>query len=102
MTTRPQIGLIVADACSTDERSHELNEATTVTFKATLRGHLIGPDDAVYDAAGKVYNGMIDRRPGLIAGCDVAVVKAPVNFGSNHGLPVVIRGGGHNAGGLGV
>ena len=49
-------------------------------LKATLRGELIQPSDAAYDAARKVYNGMIDRRPALIAKCaDVADVIACVN-----------------------
>jgi FAD/FMN-containing dehydrogenase len=59
--------------------------------------------DASYDMARKVYNAMIDRRPRLIARCgDVADVIAAVNFGREHNLVVSIRGGGHNAAGLGV
>ena len=72
-------------------------------LKASLRGELIQPDDADYEAARKVYNGMIDRHPAMIARCaDVADVIAAVNFGREHDLLVSIRGGGHNAGGLGV
>ena len=59
-----------------------LNGAAVAAFKASLRGELIEPDDRRYDAARKVYNGMIDRRPRLIARCvDVADVIASVNFG---------------------
>jgi FAD/FMN-containing dehydrogenase len=73
------------------------------TLKANLRGQLIQPNDEGYDAARKVYNGMIDKRPALIARCaDVADVIAAVNFGRENGLLVSIRGGGHNAGGLGI
>src|SRR5271165_3507962 len=73
------------------------------TLKANLRGELIQPFDEGYDAARKVYNGMIDRHPAMIARCaDVADVIAAVNFGREHDLLVSIRGGGHNAGGLGV
>jgi FAD/FMN-containing dehydrogenase len=80
-----------------------LNGAAVAAFKASLRGELIEPDDRRYDAARKVYNGMIDRRPRLIARCvDVADVIASVNFGREQALSVAIRGGGHNAGGLGV
>jgi hypothetical protein len=72
-------------------------------LKTTLRGELIQPSDAAYDAARKVHNGMIDRRPALIARCvDVADVMVCVNFGRDNKLLVSIRGGGHNAGGLGV
>jgi FAD/FMN-containing dehydrogenase len=73
------------------------------TLKASLRGELIKPSDEGYDAARKVYNAMIDRHPALIVRCaDVADVIAAVNFGHENGLLVSIRGGGHNAGGLGV
>jgi len=80
-----------------------LSETTIATFKASLRGELIEPGDQRYDAARKVYNGMIDRRPRLIAPCtDVADVITAVNFGRENKLLVAVRGGGHNAGGLGV
>jgi FAD/FMN-containing dehydrogenase len=80
-----------------------LNEATIAEFRNSLRGELIEPGDASYEAARKVYNRMIDRRPRLIARCaDVADVMSAVNFGREQKLLVAIRGGGHNAGGLGV
>ena len=80
-----------------------MNDAAIAAFRASLRGELIGPGDAGYDAARKVYNAMIERRPRLIARCaDVADVMAAVNFGREQKLLVAIRGGGHNAGGLGV
>src|SRR6201996_2030536 len=72
------------------------------TFQQSFRGRLIGPSDADYDAARALYNGMIDKRPRLIARCvDVADVIAAVNFGRDQGLLVAIRGGGHNGPGLG-
>jgi FAD/FMN-containing dehydrogenase len=80
-----------------------LNETTIASFRATLRGELIQPVDPNYDEARKVYNAMIDRRPRLIARCaDVADVISAVNFGREQKLLVAIRGGGHNAGGLGI
>jgi hypothetical protein len=79
------------------------NEASIGKFKASLRGELIQPSDQSYDSARKVYNAMIDRRPGMIARCaDVADVITAVNFGRENDLLVAIRGGGHNAGGLGI
>jgi FAD/FMN-containing dehydrogenase len=79
------------------------NDETVRNFKASLRGVLIQTDDDGYDIARKVYNGMIDRRPRLIARCvDVADVISAVNFGRENNMLVAIRGGGHNAGGLGV
>ena len=73
------------------------------TFKASLRGELIGPDDEGYDAARQVYNAMIDRRPRLIAYCvDVADVITAVNFAHDDSITLAVRGGGHNGGGLGI
>ena len=77
-------------------------EAVT-EFKGHLRGALIEPTDARYEEERKVYNAMISRKPRLIAKCaDVADVITAVHFGRQHDLRVSIRGGGHNAGGLGV
>ena len=79
------------------------NEAAIAAFRASLRGELIEPSDSSYDAARRVYNAMIERRPRLIALCaDVADVISAVKFAREQGLLVAIRGGGHNAGGLGV
>jgi FAD binding domain/Berberine and berberine like len=70
---------------------------------AALRGDLITPGDPGYDEARAVYNGMIDKRPAAIARCrDVADVIACVRFGREHGVEISVRGGGHNASGLGV
>jgi FAD/FMN-containing dehydrogenase len=71
--------------------------------QASLRGQLIAPEDAAYEAARKVYNAMIDRHPRLIARCaDAGDVITALKFGRENGLLVAVRGGGHNAGGLGV
>ena len=80
-----------------------MNAETLDQLKSSFRGELIQPTDATYDAARKVYNGMIDKRPMLIARCvDVADVIAAVNFGRENNLLTAIRGGGHNGAGLGV
>jgi FAD/FMN-containing dehydrogenase len=65
-------------------------------------GRLIGPDDSDYDEARSLFNAMFDKRPALIARCANAgdVAKA-VAFARAHGLPIAIRGGGHNGAGLG-
>ena len=76
-------------------------EQATAAFEARLRGQLIRPQDPAYEAARRVYNGMIDRRPQLIARCvDVADVVAAVNFARDNELPLAIRGGGHNVAGF--
>ena len=80
-----------------------MNEDSIAELKRSLRGRLIQPGDADYDEARKVYNGMIHKKPRLIARCaDVADVIRSVNFARDNNLLVSIRGGGHNAGGLGI
>jgi FAD/FMN-containing dehydrogenase len=75
---------------------------TEATLEPTLRGRLIHPGDSDYDSARALYNGMIDKRPRLIARCvDVADVIASVNYARDQGLLLAIRGGGHNGPGLG-
>jgi FAD/FMN-containing dehydrogenase len=66
-------------------------------LKQCLRGTVIERSDANYDEARALYNGMIDKRPLIIARCaDVADVIAAVNFGRDNDLLIAIRGGGHN------
>jgi FAD/FMN-containing dehydrogenase len=79
-----------------------LSETTIKNFKANLRGDLIQRSDERYEEARKLYNGMIDKRPLLIARCvDVADVITAVNFGRDLDLLIAIRGGGHNGPGFG-
>ena len=80
-----------------------LNENSFKDLKANMRGGLIEPSDYGYDEARKVYNGMIHKKPRAIARCtDVADVIRSVNFARENNLLLAIRGGGHNAGGLGI
>ena len=73
-------------------------------LKPDFRGQILTPADGGYEDARRVYNGMIDKRPGAIARCvDVADVIAAVRAAREQDVqPVAIRGGGHNAGGLGI
>lgn len=72
-------------------------------FRTSLRGALVQPGDSEYHAMRVVWNGMIDRRPSLIARCSgVADVVASVGFARTHGLRVAVRGGGHNVAGYSV
>src|SRR5690349_22616771 len=76
--------------------------ADPTQLRAQLRGQLIEPTDPGYDEARKLYNGMIDKRPRLIARCvDVADVIASVNYARETNTLLAIRGGGHNGPGLG-
>ena len=80
-----------------------LSDDSVKEFKSNLRGSVIEPGDKGYDDARKVYNGMIHKRPRLIARCaDVADVIRSVNFARDQDLLLAIRSGGHNAGGLGI
>ncbi len=75
---------------------------TIAQFKEGLRGRLFQRTDPDYDEARKLFNGMIDKRPLLIARCaDAADVVAAVGFARDNDLSVAIRGGGHNGPGLG-
>jgi FAD/FMN-containing dehydrogenase len=77
--------------------------APPITSLETFRGTLVSPGHPEYDEARAVYNGMIDRRPRLIARCaGVEDVVLAVNLAREHDIPLAIRGGGHNANGLGV
>jgi FAD/FMN-containing dehydrogenase len=72
-------------------------------LRGAVRGAVITPDDPGYDAARIVYNAMIDKRPALIVQCaDVADVMQGVTFAATHDLPIAVRGGSHNAAGLGT
>src|SRR5262245_13972438 len=78
-------------------------QATLEAFKARLRGELLQANDAGYETARKVYNGMIDRHPRLIVRCaNVADVIATVHFGRDNDMLVAVRGGGYNGIGLGT
>lgn len=66
-------------------------------------GELLQPEDAGYDEARRVHNGLIDKRPALIARCTgTADVVAAVNAARVHGWEVSVRGGGHNVAGTAV
>jgi hypothetical protein len=74
-----------------------IKEAEVEKFRGGLRGQLLGPGDSVYDEARKLWNGMFDRRPALIARCaGTADVIAAVNFARENRLQVAVRGGAHS------
>ena len=77
-----------------------LDDGAVGALAATFHGELIVPGDERYDGARRVWNGMVDKRPVIIASCTgVADVVAAVTFAKEHGLLVAVRGGGHNVAG---
>jgi hypothetical protein len=74
----------------------------TADLRASLRGRVVTPSDPDYDEVRALYNGMIDKRPRLIARCvDASDVITAVNFGRDRDLLIAVRGGGHSGPGLG-
>src|SRR5699024_8161120 len=107
----PSVGCAVPE--SRARRRKESAMTTTTPTAATsvpyadlvgsLRGSLVLRGDAGYDTARAGYNGMTDKHPVGSVGCrDAADVVSAVQFANTHGLRIAVRGGGHNAGGLGV
>ena len=91
-------------AIATDNNSDAaIDQETVDALRAELRGTLLLPADGGYDEARQVWNGMIDRRPGLIVRCaGVADVIAAVKLAKAHDLVVAVKGGGHNIAGNAV
>ncbi|MHA6882724.1 FAD-binding oxidoreductase [Ralstonia pseudosolanacearum] len=78
-----------------------LNTGSIDGLKSRLRGPLLVPGDPEYETSRTVWNAMIDRRPALVVRClGVADVLTCLGFAREHGLPLAIKGGGHNVAGL--
>ncbi len=72
-------------------------------LRQMVRGEVVAPGDFAYDQARRVWNGMIDRRPGAIVYCAGSDdVVAAVRFARSRSLLVAVRAGGHNIGGASV
>ena len=85
------------------ERGVALDENAVAELQTSFSGELIQPEDEAYEQVRRVYNGMIDKHPRLIARCaDVADVITIVNFARDNDILLAVRGGGHNGAGLGV
>jgi FAD/FMN-containing dehydrogenase len=80
-----------------------LDPALVTELAAQVSGPVLGPEDAGYDAARAVHNGLIDRRPAVIVRCrKTSDVVAALALARREGLEVSIRGGGHNVAGRAV
>jgi FAD/FMN-containing dehydrogenase len=83
--------------------SPTLDSALVADLAGVVSGSVLGPQDADYDAARAVHNGLIDRRPALIVRCrTTSDVAAALALARRTGLEVSIRGGGHNVAGRAV
>jgi FAD/FMN-containing dehydrogenase len=90
-----------ADAAEPENR--EIPEPAVDALRGVVLGDVLVATDAGYDGARAVWNAMIDRRPAVIVRCtSTADVVAAVSFARDHGLPVSVRGGGHNVAGHAV
>ena len=80
-----------------------VDESAVRLFGENFLGRLVRSSDADYDSARKVWNGMIDKHPGIIAYCsDKNDVIKSVNFARSHDILVSVRSGGHNVAGNAV
>jgi FAD/FMN-containing dehydrogenase len=74
-----------------------LDTSHRVQFRRAFSGEVVLPGDTAYETRRKVWNGLIDKRPGLIASCtSVDDVIAAVQLARGEGLTVAVRGGGHS------
>lgn len=72
-------------------------------LETAMRGRLLRKDHPDYDNARRIWNGMIDKQPALIAECTgTADIITAVQFAAEHGLLTSVRGGGHNIAGSAV
>jgi FAD/FMN-containing dehydrogenase len=80
-----------------------LDQASIADLSARFSGVLLRPGESGYDNARRIHNGMIDRRPALIARClGTSDIADAVNFARTHRLELAVRGGGHNVAGRAV
>lgn len=84
-------------AVSLDGAEVELTKAMVRELGEAMTGPVILSDHAEYDGSRKLWNGMHDKRPALIARCRSSEDAAhAINFARDHGLLTAIRGGGHS------
>jgi len=77
-----------------------VDEAGLGSLAGSFTGELLRPSDASYDEARRLYNGLIDKRPALIARCrSAADVVAALGFARERGFEISVRGGGHGVAG---
>jgi len=76
------------------------NAENTSVLKSALSGNLILPGDSTYEESRKIWNGMFDKKPGIITQCiNSEDVVESVNFARENKLLLAVKGGGHNSAG---
>jgi FAD/FMN-containing dehydrogenase len=84
----------------TEVATSAVSDSVVEALRSGMRGQVIRPEDPAYDTARRVWNAMIDKRPGAIARCTGAAdVMHAVRIARAEGLTVSVRGGGHNIAG---
>ena len=77
--------------------SDMIKEAEVQELRKSFSGEILLPEDPSYDRKRKIFNGMVDRRPAIIAGCSsVSDVVQAVNFGRKNGLEIAVYNGGNH------
>jgi FAD/FMN-containing dehydrogenase len=77
-----------------------LSSSAVDKLKTAIRGQLLVPGDTNFNEVRSIWNAMIDRHPAMILRCaGVADVRRGVAFARDNGLPLAVRGGGHNIAG---
>src|SRR4030095_13943604 len=80
-----------------------INDAALRDLRSAVRGQVLRPGDDGHEAARRIFNAMIDRRPALIVRCaEAGAVSARGGFARAHALDVSVKGGGHNVSGKAV
>ncbi len=104
-----QVNAAVAAAGSTYKggfgvaRLASIDQDRLKALAATFSGVLLRPGDDGYEEARRIHNGLIDKRPALIARClGIADIVEALGFARDSGLEVSVRGGGHNVAGRAV
>jgi FAD/FMN-containing dehydrogenase len=83
------------------EPTTAVSVAALAPFSEAFQGEIVLPGSAGYDAARIVWNGMIDRRPAVVARCEgVDDIARAIRFARDQGLPIAVRSGGHSVGGF--
>lgn len=97
-TAHAGVGAIMPD--STEVPTSAVTSSLVEALRSGMRGTVILPEDPAYDAARRVWNAMIDKRPGAIARCTGAAdVMHAVRSAREAGVTLSVRGGGHNIAG---